>query len=118
MKSDTTKREKMKKLFILGLILPLEVAASGWSGIRDIEMLHGRECARDKGFEITFKTDHKNPDNCTSSRTVDLDCDNVGHNTQVSMALTALSTGKPIDVWVDGCDSEGHAKAISITLRP
>ncbi|WP_444901433.1 hypothetical protein ACJJIG_18125 [Microbulbifer sp. SSSA007] len=109
----------MRKIILFSLFLSMETLANGWSGIRDIEMIQQRECSSEnKGFEITFKTDHKNPDSCSNPRIVNLSCTQPGYETMVSMALTAVATGKGIDTWVAGCDSEGHARVASMTLRP
>ncbi|USD19805.1 hypothetical protein MJO52_12005 [Microbulbifer variabilis] len=107
----------MKKLLFLGLFLSMDTLASGWTGLQDIQRVMQRECTpSNKGFEITFAADHKNPDNCPHLRTVNLACDQPGYDTMVSMALTALAANKKIDAWVGSCDTEGHANVSTLVI--
>ncbi|WP_444956803.1 hypothetical protein [Microbulbifer sp. ZKSA002] len=109
----------MKKFAIILGLVPLNLYASGWSGVGEITMLQQRECSGDKGFEITFKDPHKNPDNCSNTQVVDLACsDTPQFKSMVSMALTGFTAGKSVDVWLNGCDSEGNAKVMSLVLKP
>jgi hypothetical protein len=107
----------MRYLFLI-LIMPLHAFSHGWAGVREIEMIQQRECLDGKGFEITFKANHNNPDSCSNSLVVDLACNQPGYQAMVSMVLTAAASKKPIDAWLVNCDLEGQARVTSVVVRP
>jgi hypothetical protein len=114
--SDKSGKLVMKKLLTLALLLPINAFAGGWSGISEIETTYQRECVNHKDFEITFKADHNNPDNCTNKRTVNLSCDHAAYETIVSSSLVAFSSDSKVNIWLAGCDSEGQANVSSMRL--
>lgn len=72
---------------------------------------------RSKGLEITFTTDHANPDVCFDSMTVELSCDRPNYNQILAMALMAMSAGLEVNGYVDKCDAQGHAIILSFEIR-
>lgn len=102
---------------MLLLLTALNSIASGWAGYSNIDVIHQRECTGDKNFEITLPIEHKNPDECTNLKSLNVSCDSVAFQTIASISLMALATGKQVDFWLNGCDSEGQAKVATIKIK-
>lgn len=109
------------KLKILLAVLSMSISiisyASGSTGYRDISHVQQRECYANKGFQIVLASEHANPDQCSSSIVLEVSCDAPAYETFVSIALAALVANKKVQAFVAGCDSEGQAKVIALTLQ-
>jgi len=111
------------KLFIIGLCVsffPTQAIAGGQLGPFTINWVNQRECGPSKGFEVNFGIDHPNPDGCSNPRTLELECDEKWYLPSLAVFLTAFSQNMPVDVFVQGCDSEGHAlvQAVQMIYEP
>jgi len=106
-----------KLMFIVLVTLSNQLVASGYTGYRDISLIHQRECSTDKGFEITFSDSHKNPDGCANANTVDLTCDHQAYETIVSIVLAAKLSERKVDFWVAGCGGDGNAKVVTARIQ-
>lgn len=54
---------------------------------------------------LTFDQPAGNPDGCASNAVVALAPDLPNQQFYLSLAMTALASGKPVSVWIDGCTS-------------
>ncbi|MBW6526846.1 hypothetical protein KZ813_08355 [Sphingomonas sp. RHCKR7] len=52
---------------------------------------------------ITFDKALANPDKCAGAGVLTLPDEMKNQAYYLSLAMTALATGKPVDAWVDGC---------------
>lgn len=108
---------KILASFLFVFFISLDVAASGYAGYRNIEVIHQRECSTDKGFEIGLASAHKNPDNCTSALDIELSCEHPAYQTMVSMILAAKLADKKLDFWLAGCGADGQAKVVTVKMQ-
>ena len=104
-------------LVLIFSIIPAIASAGGPTGWQTIEALNQRECTINKGLQITFESNHNNPDFCGDSRTIEVDCDLPIFKQVLAMALTALATGTQFKAWVNGCDIEGQAILVSVGMQ-
>jgi|GEM_PF-6968865 len=104
-------------LLVLCYIVSATALASGSIGWTKIKMLNQRSCEPNFGLEITFTTAHLNPDVCTNSRTVDVDCDLPIYKQILAMALTAQVADMEVNGYVNACDTQGQAKLEFIRIR-
>ena len=91
--------------------------AGGETGYQPITLAQQRGCSVSKGFEITLSTAHENPDGCDDHYRLEISCDLPGFDQMVSIALTALAADKQINAWVSGCDSQGQANVLALTIK-
>ena len=54
---------------------------------------------------LTFDQPIGNPDGCASNAVVALAPDLQNQQFYLSLAMTALASGKPVSAWIDGCTS-------------
>jgi hypothetical protein len=105
-------------IFSLLSFLSVPVYASGGIGWHEIKELKSRECTGPGlGFEVIIKNNHLNPDECKNSNKIQLSCDAKTFNHQVSLVMMAFAANKEISSFVNGCDPEGDAKALTIYVR-
>jgi hypothetical protein len=92
-------------------------AAGGFTGWMKIESINQRDCGPNRGLEVTFATAHNNPDACTNSKVVEIDCSLTTYNPLLAIALTAKSAELEADAYVNGCDLDGQAKVTALKIR-
>lgn len=111
----------MKKKLFLMVILALNsmyALSAGGIGWHEIKEIKSRECTNPSvGFEVILKENHSNPDACKNSNKIQLNCDAKTFNHQVSLVMMAFAANKEISSFVNGCDPEGDAKALTIYVR-
>jgi hypothetical protein len=99
---------------------PSLATAGGFTGLRDIDFVYQRQCTSEAtGFEVGLKTPHNNPDGCSHARILNMSCliNRDVYNNAVLIFLTAYSTGGQVDVFVKGCDSQGHAMVRAVKAK-
>jgi hypothetical protein len=109
------------KLFIIGLCVsffPIQAIAEGKTGEFAIDWVHQRQCRPSQGFEIQLSAGHANPDGCADARVLELSCDELWYLPSVAVFLTAFSLGATVDIFVNGCDSEGQAIVKAVMMFP
>ncbi|HYQ72691.1 MAG TPA: hypothetical protein VET88_12285 [Gammaproteobacteria bacterium] len=82
-----------------------------------IDVINQRDCATDRGLEVTFTTTHANPDVCSNPRVVEVDCSLTTYKQLLAMVLTAQSATMEVNAYVNGCDADGQAKMTSLRIR-
>ena len=112
----------LMKLFIIGLCVsffPIQtMAAGGFTGQLAIDWVNQRQCRPNQGFEIQLSGPHNNPDSCSDARVLELSCEEAWYLPSVAIFLTAFSGGYEVDVFVNGCDTEGQAIVKSVKMIP
>ncbi|HYQ73164.1 MAG TPA: hypothetical protein VET88_14690 [Gammaproteobacteria bacterium] len=91
--------------------------AGGSTGWVMIDVINQRDCATDRGLEVTFTTTHANPDACNNPRVVEVDCSLATYKQLLAMVLTAQSASMEANAYVSGCDADGQAKMTSMRIR-
>ncbi|WP_320820814.1 hypothetical protein [Thalassolituus sp.] len=96
--------------------------ASGSTGYFNIVNFNQRECnSMSKGLELTLSANHANPDGCSNSLTVNINCNgNDNFDRLYSTALSAFMAGKNVNFWVNGCDltgTSGEANVITVQIE-
>ena len=119
-------RSSLKMLFTIGLCVsffPVQaIFASGFTGERGIEKVYQRQCTKDKGFEVTLLTAHNNPDVCTNDTVVAVSCDKSVEyykepfESGFALFVMAFTEGYLVDVFVNGCNGNGHAKVKAVRV--
>jgi len=55
------------------------------------------------GHIYLWSSRYSNPDSCASSAVMVIPSNTPGLELQMSIAMTAIASGKPVSIWVDGC---------------
>ena len=103
-------------MLLTAALLPGELLAGGSSGYVEINRIHQRECSDDHDLEIGLKNPHANPDNCSNTYVVNLSCTHAAFDMLGSLALTAMVTKKKVTMWLNGCDIEGQARVMTLSV--
>ena len=103
-------------MLLTAVLLPGELLAGGSSGYVEINRIHQRECSDDYDLEIGLKNPHANPDNCSNTYVVNLSCTHAAFDMLGSLALTAMVTKKKVTMWLQGCDIEGQARVVTLSI--
>lgn len=110
--------KNMSLLLVILSLVSLPALSSGGIGWHEIKEVKSRECTNPSvGFEVILKNNHSNPDACQNANKIQLDCDTKAFNYQVSLVMMAFAANKEISSFVNGCDPEGDAKALTIYVR-
>jgi hypothetical protein len=97
---------------------PSLASAEGFTDWRKVAWVYQRQCSRDEGFEIQLGGPHDNPDGCSNSRTIQVQCFVPNYSEVVDIALTAMSTNGQLRAFANGCDKDGHAIVKALQARP
>ncbi len=102
---------------VLCSLFSVTAVAGGSTGWLSIKSINQRDCATDRGLEVTFTEAHPNPDVCTNDRVVEVDCGLTTYPQLLAMVLTAQTAGMEANAYVNGCDANGQAKMTSLRIR-
>lgn len=93
------------KVFATGSLLAL-ASISGPANAADFAGAIVPKSVHAEGGWVYVFGDFRNPDNCAAKNVVIINAANSDELARMtSMAITAKATGKPLNIWVDGCQS-------------
>jgi hypothetical protein len=108
-----------KRILMLALLLYVtgvtQAGTAGWSGYGQVVELQATTHGR---FLVRLSLP-KNPSGCRDKEWFYRDYGGAGPEYMYDTFLTALTTGKPVQVYVSGvCDLNGYAEITSVQIAP
>jgi len=104
---------KILKLVVLVAITISSIAhAGGQSGSRNIEQIRFENCSTNSGAGVVvfFNNEHNQTAQCSGDDTaISMPCSTEQFDAKYSMLLSAFMSGKKVEAYLSGCDSNDRA---------